>query len=63
MLLLWGVSSLNYIIAENVYEPIFISKIIYTPTPTPLSLSLSHAGVKGVVKPWQWLNGDIIFLV
>lgn len=30
-------------------------------TPTPLSLSLSQAGVKGVVKPWQWLNGDIIF--
>lgn len=30
--------------------------------PTPLSpFSLSHAGVKGVVKPWQWLNGDIIF--
>lgn len=39
----------------------FLFLILSPPTPTPLSLSLSHAGVKGVVKPWQGLNGDIIF--
>lgn len=42
-------------------NPFLFLILFITPTPTPLSLSLSHAGVKGVVKPWQWLNGDIIF--
>lgn len=42
-------------------NPFLFLILFITPTSTPLSLSLSQAGVKGVVKPWQWLNGDIIF--
>lgn len=40
---------------KNVYEPIFISNIVY-----PLSF-LSLTGIKGVVKTPTVLNDNIIF--